>query len=131
MPTLCPNMFEIRIRMCGCRGAFALFSLLKRQAELGRGSRSLNRSLSQYSAYPKGSSMGRQSSSGGVGAGAVAPDSYKQRFIESPWTQRVLTVLVCVGVGAIMGDGTSLVLSDFDSRSLRHASCCSHQGFQS
>ena len=88
-----------------CRGAFALFSLLKRQAELGHGSRSLNRSLSQYSSYPKKSSVGRQSSGGG-GASAVAPNSYKQRFIESPLTQKVLTVLVCFGVGAIMGDGT-------------------------
>ena len=93
----------------GCRGAFALFSLLKRQAELGHSSRSLNRSLSQYSAYPKKSSVGRHSSGGGM-ASVVAPDTYKQRFIESPWTQKVLTVLVCVGVGAIMGDGTPLLL---------------------
>jgi hypothetical protein len=85
-----------------CRGAFALFSLLKRQAELGHGSKSLDRSLSQYSAYPKRSS--------GV---AVASDSYKQRFIESPWTQKVLTLLVCVGVGAIMGDGESPLVITF------------------
>ena len=35
-----------------CRGAFALYSVLKRQAELGSGSQSLNRSLSQYSVGP-------------------------------------------------------------------------------
>ena len=34
-----------------------------------------------------------------------APSSWKQTFIEAPWTQKLLTVLVCAGVGAIMGDG--------------------------
>lgn len=34
-----------------------------------------------------------------------APNTWKQRFIEAPWTQKLLTILVCTGVGAIMGDG--------------------------
>ncbi|KAK9819477.1 hypothetical protein WJX81_000858 [Elliptochloris bilobata] len=65
----------------GQGGAFALFSLLKRQAGLGTGGRTaaLDRMLSQYSTGP--------------------------RLIANKHTQSVLRTLVVIGVGMIMGDG--------------------------
>ncbi|CAL8467497.1 g7035 [Coccomyxa elongata] len=103
----------------GQGGTFALYSLLKRQAELGKKGKLLesDRNLSQYS-IGRGdtrlvSRLSRRKRAASAPAGGLPTVTeystklcdWRQRLIESRHTQSILRVLVVAGVGMIMGDG--------------------------
>ncbi|EIE24503.1 potassium transporter [Coccomyxa subellipsoidea C-169] len=103
----------------GQGGTFALYSLLKRQAELGNSGKLMesDRHLSQYSIgrgdtrlASRLSRRKRTQSAPPGGLPTVTEYStklvdWRQRFIENRHTQNILRVLVVAGVGMIMGDG--------------------------
>ncbi|CAK0787458.1 hypothetical protein CVIRNUC_010678 [Coccomyxa viridis] len=104
----------------GQGGAFALFSLLKRQAELGKKSKLLSseRSLSQYT-IGRGSTrlterLTSRKRASTAPSGALSPlaeeppaklNDWRQRFVEGRFLQIVIRTLCVLGVGMIMGDG--------------------------